>query len=117
MCEFQSGTYECRGDGYIWDADDDGFDPDDKSWACPKCNTKQYLIDAKDEAESTSFYSNMMSHGSGVTIWTSAVEIAKEWNEESANSALLEIGVVEALFDDDSNEEGIGKKVFKYPLN
>jgi hypothetical protein len=76
MCEFQNGTNECRGDGYVWDADCDGFDPADKSWACPNCNTKQYLLDAKEEAESTSSYSGMSGSGSGVTIWEGSVKVA-----------------------------------------
>lgn len=55
MCNFQRGTYECRGDGYLWDADNDGWDPDDESWPCPGCNTLEYLTIAK---ESTCFSSS-----------------------------------------------------------
>ena len=114
MCEFQNGTYECRGDGYIWDADHEGYDPEDLSWACPNCNTEQYLLNAKDEAESTSSFSSGHSSGTGVTIWESAVAVAKKWNEDAANIALKSVSKVTALFDDKNCEDGAGEKVFCY---
>lgn len=114
MCEFQSGTHECRGDGYIWDADHDGYDPNDKSWPCPNCNTIEYLKAAKEEAESSSYYFGIDGHGTGVTIWENAVKVAKYWNEDATEKALIEIGVVEALYDDDSEDEGFGVKKFVY---
>ena len=114
MCEFQRSTYECRGDGYIWDADFDGYDPEDKSWACPNCNTKQYLLNAKEEAESVSYYRDMCSQGSGVTIWEGAVVVANYWNQKAAEQALIAIGCVSALFDDEKGEDGVSIREFNY---
>ena len=115
MCEFQQGTYECRGDGYVWDADADGYDPDDHSWACPCCNTRQYLLNAKDDAESTLSFSSVGHKGSGVTIWESAVRVATEWNQSKAEEALKAIGEVRALYEDNQAEYECGEKVFTYP--
>lgn len=41
-CTYRNGTYECRGDGYLWDADADGWDPIYKDWPCPACNKEEY---------------------------------------------------------------------------
>lgn len=41
-CTYRDGTYECRGDGYLWDADADGWDPIYKDWPCPACNKEEY---------------------------------------------------------------------------
>lgn len=114
MCDFQSGTIECRGDGYLWDADNDGYDPDDMSEACPKCNTEQYLINAKEDAETTSAYSNLYESGTGVTIWESAVSVATQCNEQAAKAALTSIGTVAALYHDVSAEDGTRIKRFMY---
>ncbi len=114
MCEFQKGTYECRGDGYVWDADNDWIDYEDISWPCPNCNTKQYLLNAKEEAESTAYYRAIMSAGSGVTIWQGAVTAAKYWNSVAASIALVEIGRVVAIYEDKNEEEGFGEEIFEY---
>ena len=107
MCDMQHGTLECRGDGYLWDADCDGYDPNDISQPCPQCNTKAFLLYAKEEAESVSNFSGMYSSGTGVTIWEGAVRAAKYWNEESYQVILGEIGKVVALENDD-------ERVFEY---
>lgn len=114
MCDFQIGTYECRGDGHLWDADMDGYDPNDFSDPCPKCNTDDFLAAAKDEAESTSFYSSMSGSGSGIDIWNSAVAAAREWNPDGLRAALQSIGRVEALKEDQASEEGYSVEVFDY---
>lgn len=112
MCEFQRGTIECRGDGYCWDADADGFDPADLSMPCPACNTKGWLEQRKEEAESCISFSGIDS-GSGVDIWESAVAVARRENPEGTDAALLEIGVVNALFEDGKGDPQI--KTFSYP--
>lgn len=106
MCEYQRGTFECTGHGYIWDADYDGYDPDDHSWPCPNCNTLEYLESAKEEAESTSWFSGMWGSGCGVDIWKGAVANANHWNPDECAKALVEIGKVVALKEDwdDDNE-------------
>lgn len=114
MCDFQFGMYECRGDGHLWDADSDGYDPSDFSDPCPKCNTDDFLAAAKDDAESTSFYSSMSSSGSGVDIWENAVAAARKWNPEGLPEVLRKIGRVEALKEDQKNDEGYSVEVFDY---
>lgn len=114
MCDFQFGTYECRGDGYLWDADTDGYDPSDFSDPCPQCNTDDFLSAAQDEAQSTSFYSSMNGSGSGVDIWHNAVLSVQKWNPEGLSGSLRKIGRVEALKDDDQGEDGCSIEVFDY---
>ena len=46
MCDYQAGTWECRGDGYLWDADSDGLDSNDHTYPCPKCNPKIFLANS-----------------------------------------------------------------------
>ena len=112
MCEFQHGTIECRGDGYCWDADADGFDPDDHSMPCPVCNTKGWLEQRKEEAETCISYSGIDS-GTGVTIWESAVAVARRLNPAGVDALLHDIGVVKALFKDDKGETQT--QIFSYP--
>ncbi len=114
MCEYQNGTFECRGDGYVWDADSDGYDPDDHSWPCPCCNTGEYLEAAKEEAETTSYYRSMMSQGCGADIWRGAVARATEWNPSGVAQLLNEIGKVVALLPDDDGEDNPSTQVFEY---
>lgn len=99
-CGMQSGTIECRGDGYLWDADFDGYDPNDHSMPCPSCNTLVFLKDNKEQAESVSYYSDMGGSGTGIDIWENAVKAATYWNADGVKDALLVIGKVEALFEE-----------------
>ncbi|CAH1588280.1 conserved hypothetical protein [Vibrio jasicida] len=114
MCEMQIGTIECRGDGYLWDADSVGYDPADKSMPCPNCNTLVFLENAKEEAESTSYYQDMTSSGTGVTIWENAVKAANYWNPEATTEALPKIGKVEAVYDDPDDKSNTLTQVFCY---
>ena len=97
MCDFRNGTWECRGDGHLWDADQDGWDPEECDHPCPKCNTKAFLLDRKEEAESVSSGSDCGFRFTGESIWLDAVETAELHNLEAAQIALGEIGLVEAL--------------------
>lgn len=114
-CSYQYGTIECRGDGYCWDADWDGYDPNDHSWPCPACNTATYLKSAKEEAESTLSYRDISGAGDGVTIWESAVAVARRENPAHVDEILNEIGRVDALFEGDSDDEDGDVKTFIYP--
>lgn len=105
-CQFYRSTWECRGDGYLWDADSDGYDPDDTSHPCPCCNTLEYLKAAKEEAETVSHWSDMGYSGTGETIWINSLSWASSANPEAARLALAEIGPVHALVHDDSAPEG-----------
>ena len=93
----RGSTMECRGDGYLWDADDDGYDPDDTDSPCPQCNTLAYLQRAKEEAESVSEGSTHATYYTGVSLWEGAVAVACRANPEQAALALKIIGQVKAL--------------------
>ncbi len=105
-CTFQRGTWECRGDGYLWDADHDGWDPDETNNPCPCCNTLEYLERAKDEAESCSYYSNNGSCGTGEDIWLNCLSWAEAANPQGISAVLRQIGPVEALVNDPSAPDG-----------
>lgn len=105
-CSFQRGTWECRGDGYLWDADSDGYEADDFSSPCPCCNTKLYLQNAKEEAETVSRWSDMGSGGTGEDIWVNCLSWAKAANPEGIDGVLAEIGPVHALVDDPDAPDG-----------
>lgn len=107
-------TLECRGDGFLWDADCDGYDPDDESSPCPQCNTLAYLLSAKEEAESVSESSSNRHYCTGVTLWEGAVEVARRANAEAAVLALRSIGKVLALYPDNTSDERFGTQEFLY---
>lgn len=115
ICTYQYGTWECRGDGYLWDADDDGYDPTEKDHPCPGCNTLEYLQKAKEEAETTCSYSNGYSSGTGETIWQGSVRVATEENPDGIDEVLRAIGEVHALVDDDTSPEGYAVRIHNSP--
>lgn len=101
-CGYSSGDWECRSGGYLWDAGTgEGYDPEDCTYICPHCRTQDFLEDAKEEAESCSYYSNCGVSGTGLTIWKSSEREALQANKEEALKALLVIGIVSALDGDD----------------
>jgi hypothetical protein len=114
MCHFQHGTIECRGDGFCWDADCDGYDPSDHSMPCPVCNTLAWLMQQKEEAETTSFFQGIDS-GTGVTIWENAVDVARRENPEHADRLLNEIGHVKALYEDDDDKVLVREFIYPSP--
>lgn len=99
QCTFQFGTIECTGTGLLWDADMDGWNEDFNEGPCPECNTAEYLKAAKADAESSSFYSNGSSSGTGLTVWLDAAATALRWNRQAAVVALKEIGTVGCAVD------------------
>lgn len=115
-CNFwrEGTTLECRGDGFLWDADDDGFDPDEQDHPCPQCNTLAYLMAAKEEAETCSEWRINSLCGTGESLWLNAVRIAEKANTEAARSALIGIGVVNTLVVDPQAEDGCRVQVYIY---
>lgn len=105
---------QCRGDGYLWDADDDGFDPDEEDHPCPQCNTQAYLRRAKDDAESCSFGSVNGRCYTGESLWLSAIEVALAANGEAAEAALKVIGKVVALKPHPTDKASFLEVVFTY---
>ncbi len=96
-CGFQVGTIECRGDGYLWDADHEGYDPNDLSMPCPHCNPLEHLESQKEDAESTSTFDYGYASGTGVTLWEKAVEEFRKLHSNDADRYLKLIGEVNAL--------------------
>lgn len=116
MCQYhhRGTTLECRGDGYLWDADDDGYDPEDHSLPCPKCNTRTYLDSAKESAEQCSHgHANGRSF-TGESIWLGAVRVAEEANAEATKDSLPQIGLVSALVPDSNAKDGFAVRQYIY---
>jgi hypothetical protein len=116
MCTYQhkNSTLECRGDGYMWDADHDSYDPDDLSMPCPECNTEAYLLEAKEDAESCSHGSANGYVYTGESIWLGAVRVAEAANDPVAKAVLLKIGVVDALLPDAGHADGFVTRTYVY---
>ena len=116
MCQYHHAgtTLECRGDGFLWDADFDGYDPEDESMPCPECNTEAYLREAKEDAESCSHGNDNGFHYTGESIWLGSVTVAEAANPDAAKSALLKIGLVSPLVPDSSNEDGFSARQYIY---
>lgn len=116
MCQYHhtGTTLECRGDGFLWDADFDGYDPQDHSMPCPECNTEAYLLDAKEEGESCSHGSTNGVHYTGESMWLGAVKVAESANPTAASAALLKIGLVAPLAPDSSNDDGFVARQYIY---
>lgn len=107
MCNYwHGGTIECRGDGYMWDADCDGYDPDDISMPCPACNTKGWLEHAKENGESISYSSGYYGSMTGEDMWTRAVRHALHANPEGAPRLLRQMGIVRPILDDQNDRAG-----------
>lgn len=107
MCNYwHGGTIECRGDGYMWDADCDGYDPDDLSRPCPACNTRAWLDGAREYAEAVSFSSGMGGNMTGEEAWLGAVSIALAANRQLAPKLLRQLGVVRPIVDDPQDPAG-----------
>ncbi|MFI8394148.1 hypothetical protein ACIGEI_09520 [Pseudomonas sp. NPDC078863] len=102
-CGYAPGDWECRDGGFLFDAGSgEGWDPQDETYICPCCRTRDYLEDRKADAESTSRWSDNGFSGTGLSIWISAEQTALYANEPAAKKALAELGTVEALVADDS---------------
>ncbi|UVM48545.1 hypothetical protein LOY38_19440 [Pseudomonas sp. B21-015] len=104
-CGYEHGDWECREGGFLFDAGSgEGWDPQDETYICPHCRTRDYLDAAKDDAESCSKWSNCGSSGTGLDIWAGAESRALIANEPAARKALSEIGVVGTLVTDQSTD-------------
>lgn len=100
MCNYHhGGTIECRGDGYMWDADDDGYDPDDLSMPCPACNTKAWLDEARENGESVSYSSGYWCDLSGEDMWLGGVWHALRANPQQAPRLIRQMGIVRPIID------------------
>jgi hypothetical protein len=112
MCDFRSGTIECQGDGYCRYIDlDSDDDPARNAMPCPRCNTLQWLIQQKSEAESSTCFAGIVS-GTGVDIWESAVNIAQQENPVDIERCLRTISTVKALYESITGK--VETKVFSY---
>jgi len=100
MCNYwHGGTIECRGDGFMWDADCDCYDPDDHSMPCPECNTLAWLESAKETAETTTYMSSYWGGLTGEQVWRNAVVIAVRANPVDAPGIVRRFGVVRPIID------------------
>jgi hypothetical protein len=115
MCNYWHGsTYECRGDGYMWDADQDGYDEEDKSFPCPACNTREYLSDAKENGEGISYSSGWNGDWTGETMWVGAVKVAMRANPQGAPRILRQIGIVRPIIDHPTDRVAFIEKFYDH---
>lgn len=115
MCNYwHGGTIECRGDGYMWDADCDGYDPDDHSFPCPACNTLEYLLSAKETGESISYSSGMDGDWTGEEMWIGGVKVAMRANPEAAPRILRRIGIVRPIIDHPTDRAAFIEKFYDH---
>ena len=98
----------------MWDADCDGYDPDDKSMPCPACNTVEYLLDAKETAEATTIMSSYWCVMTGEGIWRGAQRVAICANPHIAAKAIRLIGVVRPLVDHPTNRAAWVEKFYDH---
>lgn len=81
-------------DGYLWDADSDDGDgmlTSGGEWACPRCNTAEYLAEALEEAkEGCCGYSNGWPWVAA-DQWDRACAKARRENAEAANAFLATV--------------------------
>lgn len=73
-------------DGYLWDADscdDDGFTHGGE-WACPRCNTRRMLEEAREEAISGGCGHFQFQPYCAAVLWDGAVRKALAENQEKA---------------------------------
>jgi hypothetical protein len=107
MCNYwHGGTMECRGDGFMWDADQDGYDPTDKSFPCPACNTLRYLLEAKENGESCSYSSGWDGDWTGKDMWLGAIGVALAANPHGAPRMLRRIGIARPIIDHPADRAG-----------
>lgn len=115
MCNYwHGGTIECRGDGYMWDADDDGWYEDDHSMPCPACNTMEYLLDAKENGETTSFSSGWSGDFTGEDIWLGAINVAMTANPARTPRMLRQVGIVRPILDHPTDRAGFIERIYDH---
>jgi hypothetical protein len=78
-------------DGYMHDMDADGYDPNDTSFPCPKCNTREFLERRKEHCDATEYEGHGTGFGmvyrTGDQMW----ETAKTWARQEAPDAAEKI--------------------------
>lgn len=84
----------CDG-GYLHDADGDGYDPNDWSYPCPRCNTAEYLAGKREDAATTEHMSiqthNFYDEVDGAEIWRRAKEWARHENSSEADEIIARL--------------------------
>jgi hypothetical protein len=115
MCNYWHGsTYECRGDGYMWDADQDGYDEEDKSFPCPACNTREYLRDAKETGEGCSYMQGNWYSLTGEEVWLGAVRNAIAANPDAVPRILRQIGIVRPIINHPTDRAAFIEKFYDH---
>ena len=82
-------------EGYLWDLDScdepGGGLTHGGEWACPRCNTRQYLADALEDAQSYSSGTSMGTPHCGAVSWEGAIRKAKSENSAEAKAFLATV--------------------------
>jgi hypothetical protein len=82
-------------DGYLHDADHDGYDPADTDNPCPRCNTAKFL-DVRRERAATTAYVSIRTSGffdemDGEEIWNRSKEWARQENADEAEAIIARL--------------------------
>ncbi len=101
MCNFQAPWFGAPypdggcGDGYLYDLDGDGYDPEDTTHPCPRCNTKAYLEGEREQSRGTESLSWGTVAGmvtiTGDDIWEIAKRWARQENPDDAETLIREL--------------------------
>ena len=99
-------------DGYLHDADGDGYIEDDVSEPCPRCNTREFLARRKEDADSTVSMS-WGSPGGMVTVTGDEIwERSKRWAlQENPSEAPELIGRLETSAPGGSKASAVSEPV------
>src|SRR5690606_8718224 len=82
-------------DGYLHDADDDGYFPDDTEHPCPRCNTREFLERKKELCDGTEFWSvsaaGYHDEATGDELWERAKAWARKENPANADDIIAHL--------------------------
>ena len=98
----------------MWDADYDGYDPGDHSFPCPACNTREYLLSAKESGESISYSSGWDGDYTGEDMWIGGVKVAMRANPQATPSILRQIGVARPIIDHPTDRAAFIEKFYDH---
>lgn len=82
-------------DGYLHDADGDGYIASDQSHPCPRCNTRNYLEARKEHCDGTESQGwgtgAGMIYKTGAEMWETSKAWARQENPAEAESIIAEL--------------------------
>lgn len=81
--------------GYLHDADGDGYIPSDTTHPCPRCNTREYLEVRKEHCDGTELQGwgtgAGMTYRTGAEMWETSKAWARQENPTDAETIITEL--------------------------